>query len=297
MSVSIATQAMGYINHVWLTILSGGHGTRDVGLKYVSQGWDDNPFWHLWFHESPGVYRLEMRQSYSETSFDWIADFLVKYFPLQIEPVFDGLSFVEKLFRNSEAFDAFPSAGHGGCPCSGMIHDHVGSRFEELMSGGCGVPYKSMMGGIPPDFFFAGHLSIAYKSDAGVIITAKSQTHWTVEIVKDAPVIGNDGSMQTLLKAGSVDRNYPGLYITSFLYERVITAWQIHLQTDRRTEDRWEGDGVVFRSDGSWLESVASPQIKKVILQTALSFGSNVELVPPMDTDKDGMFRADVKGA
>ena len=291
MPPSLETQAVGCINHIWLTILSGDDRTHDVGLKYISHGWDENPYWLLWFHKRPGVYRLEIRQSYVEYDYDWVVDFVVKYYPSQIEPAFEGLSFVERLFRNSEAFDGTPSAGSTGCPCSGVFHDHSATRFEDLTSGGCGVPQKAVMFDIPADFFFAGHLSIAYKSGAGAVIIAKSQSYWRVNMVRDVQITSEEGSVLAVLPKDSIDRNFAGLEITAFLHGRMVSAFKFHFRTDAPVEDRWEGDGLVFQSDGCSLAPKPSPEIRKVVLKTALMTEPGCQLVYPLDEDMDGMSR------
>lgn len=289
MPLSLETQAVGCINHIWLTILSVEDGAHAVGLKYISHGWDENPYWLLWFHQRQGVYRLEIRQSYVEYGYDWVADFVLKYYPSQTEPAFEGLSFVERLFRDSEAFDGSPSTTTAGCPCSGVFHDHSVTRFEDLKSHGCGVPRKTVISDIPADFFFAGHFSIAYKSNIGALIIAKSQNYWRVNMVRDVQITGEEGSVIAELHKDSVDRNFPGLEITSFLYGRMISAFQFHFRTVNLVEDRWEGDGILFESDGFSLQPKPSREIRKVLLQAALTTAPGYQLVPPFDNDKDGM--------
>ena len=289
MPPSLEAQAVGCINHIWLTVLSVEDRSHDVGLKYISHGWDESPYWLLWFHQRPGVYRLEIRQSYVEYGYDWVVDFVVKYYPSQIEPAFDGLSFLERLFRNSEAFDGTPSTGTAGCPCSGVFHDHSVTRFEDLTFHGCGVPQKSVKCDIPADFFFAGHLSIGYKSNIGSLIIAKSQTYWRVQMVRDVQITGEEGAEIAVLMKDSIDRNFPGLEITSFLYRRMVSAFKFHFQSGNLVEDSWEGDGLVFASDGCSLEPKPSREIRKVALQAALITEPGFKLVSPFDNDKDGM--------
>jgi hypothetical protein len=289
MSLNAVTQAVGLINHLWLAILGDEHHRAFVGVRYIGHGWDDDPYWLLWFQERPGVYRLELKEAVSEGEYDWLADFLVKYFPAKTESAFHGLSSLEKLLRDSDVFDTRPNDGcSGGCPCQAIGHDHSGRQFEDLTEG-CGVPQKEIAEDIPPDFFFAGHLSIAHRAGAGTVITAKSQTYWRVEMSADYRVLGEDGAVITLLKKDSVDRNYPGLDITSFLYRRFTAGWSCFYDASAQTECRWSADGFVFRSDGLTLNCETCNQIRRVILQTTIVTKPGVRLIPPVDSDKEGM--------
>jgi hypothetical protein len=291
MSITTVTRAVGWINHLWLSVLADPDCRGTVGVRYMSHGWDSDPYWLFWFAERPGVYRLELNAAAPREGYDWVATFVVKYFPAKTETAFHGLSALEKLLRESEVFDTHPVGGGGGCPCHATDHEHAEDRFKDLEDG-CGVPLASNFEAIPPDFFFAGHLSIAHSASAGAVITAKSQTTWRVEMTEDYNVSGGNGTVVTLVKKGSVDRDYPGLDITDFLYRRFITAWASGHDVPLATEEKWEGDGLLFRTDGLTLAAEPCGQIRRVILQTTIAFKPGVRLVPPADEDMEGTNRS-----
>lgn len=106
---------------------------------------------------------------------------------------------------------------------------------------------------------------------------------------EDYRVLGEDGTFITLLEKGSVDRNFPGLDLTSFLYRRFIAGWSRSCDASSQTECRWEGDGFFFRSDGLTLDCKTCSQIRRVILQTTIVTKPGVRLMPPVDDDKEGM--------
>ncbi len=251
--------------------------------------WDDDPYWLLWLHERPGVYRLELKGAAPLECYDWGAVFLIKYYPAKTEQAFQGLSALERLIRESDIFDTRPADRTGGCPCHGHAHDDNSERFKDLVDG-CGVPHMRHREDIPQDFFFAGHLSLAHQMDVGTIITAKSQTSWRVEMSEDCAVPGDRGPSSTLLRKGSVDRDFPGQDITEFLYRRFTKAWKRFYDAPIERESRWVGDGVLFRSDGRTLTAKASGDIRRIILQTTLTFRPGLSLVPPADEDTEGMF-------
>lgn len=280
---------MGLINHVWLSILGRDDFREAVGLRYVSHMWDDDPYWLLWFQERPGVYRLELKGAAPLDSYDWGSVFVIKYYPAKTEQAFQGLSTVERLLRESEIFDTVPPDGAAGCPCHGHSRDDTGERFKDLLDG-CGVPQMQSREEIPEDCFFAGHLSLVHQEDAGTVITAKSQTCWRVRMVEDYSVPGCGDFSDILLKKGSVDRDYPGQDITEFLFRRFTKVWKQFYDAPVARESRWVGDGVVFSSDGRNLTGKVSPDVRRIVLQTILTFRPGLNLVPPADDDMRGMF-------
>jgi len=276
------------MNHVWLAVLAGDTLRQSVGIRYVSHLWDDYPYWHLWFRDRGGVYRLELKEATRHEDYDWVAAFLIKYYPAATEAAFQGLSALERLLRGSDVFDSSPGDGRGGCACHGHSNDDEGTRFQDLVDG-CGVPDVRYGHEIPADFFFAGHLSVAHRVDVGTVITAKSQTFWRVEMTEDYVVRGSDQNSVTVLRKGSVDRNYPGQDITEFVYRRFTEMWRAVHQGPIARDEGWMGDGVLFKTDGLTLSTEIFPSIRRIIRRTTITFQPGVCLVPPRDEDTVGM--------
>ncbi len=251
--------------------------------------WDDDPYWLLWFQGRPGVYSLELKGAAPLDSYDWGAVFIIKYYPAKTEQDFQGLSTLERLLRESEIFDTFPADGTAGCPCHGHSPKEAAERFKDLVDG-CGVPHMQDRADIPQDCFFAGHLSLAHQGNAGTIITAKSQTYWRVRMSEDYSIPGCGGFADILLKKGSIDRDYPGQDITEFLYRRFAKVWKQFYDAPVERESRWVGDGVIFSSDGRTLTGKISRDVRRIVLQTILTFRPGLNLIPPLDDDTQGMF-------
>lgn len=271
------------MNHVWLAILARDDYRESVGVRYVSHMWDVDPYWYFWFRDCAGVYRLELKNVAPHSGYDWTANFLVKYYPSISEKAFQGLSILEKLLRTSDVFDTRPAEGNESCPCHGGSHHH-GERFGDLADG-CGVPDMRYHESIPPDFFFAGHLALAYLADRGSLVTTKSQSTWRVEMTQDHTIHDEEGNLIAHLQKDSVDRNFPGQEISEFLHRRIANGWKCFHNSSSERESRWEQDGVIFKSDGRNLITQASDQIRKIVLRSELIFHEGVQLVHPADKD------------
>jgi len=268
---------------VWLAILARDDLRESVGVRYVSHMWDVDPYWYYWFRDCPGVYRLELKNVVPLPDYDWAANFLVKYYPSTNERAFQGLSILEKLLRTSDVFDTRPSEGNESCPCHGSSHHH-GERFADLADG-CGVPAIQYHESIPPDFFFAGHLALAYLADRGSLVTTKSQSTWRVEMTQDQTIRDENGNLVAHIKQDSVDRDFPGQEITDFLHWRFTNGWKRFHNALEERNSRWEQDGIIFKSDGRNLFSSGSDQIRKIVLRSELIFHEGVQLVHPVDKD------------
>jgi len=286
-------EAAGFINHCWLTILSESFLKEKVGLKYISYMNDGNPYWYLWFSDCTGVYKCELLDAQMVEGYDWLAEFSIKYFPRDTEVAFHGLSILEKTLRTGEIFHTHPPEGPQGCPCQSLRDEKSADRFSEF-SHDIGVPSYQFNHLIPADFFYAGDMSIAFKKDTGTLFQFKSQTSWRVILTEDY-AISNGDSPSITLKKGEVDRNYPGSMITRFLYEKFVKCWAQFCKYGIQDERTWQGEGIIFKSDGQNLLPESSPDVKKIIARTELRFRMGDHLpsladedIACMDTKKGG---------
>ncbi len=278
---------IGLLNHFWLALLSDDHLREEAGLRYASHMWDVHPYWYLWLAGSRGVYRLELSGAQEVSGYDWVAEFLVKYYPAEEEDFFQGLSFLEKICRQSEIFKTRPARG-GGCPCHGGPERLDGEPFADLQDG-TGVPSAQYADCVSPEFFYAGHLLLAHRSGAGSLLRLKSQSSWRVFMTRDYGINDADGHLLGILRNGQRDRDYPGLAIMEPLYRHLVRGWRSFHQYPVCHERLWKGEGVRFDCDGETLVPVPSGEIERVIRETLLSAGEGTILPTLEDADMDGM--------
>ena len=98
-------EAVGFINNCWLAIISDTLLKEESGLKYISYMDDNNPYWHLWFADCAGVYKCELLGAQAVEGYDWLAEFTVKYYPIDTEIAYKGLSILEKACRAGNMFN------------------------------------------------------------------------------------------------------------------------------------------------------------------------------------------------
>ena len=99
----------GAINHYWTVCFANDDIRNRLGLKYISQMWDQTPYWYLWFSDLPGVFKLSLLECVAEPEWDWRALFRIKYYPRPEETTFHGLSVLEQICRMSEMFETKPA--------------------------------------------------------------------------------------------------------------------------------------------------------------------------------------------
>jgi len=277
-------EVAGFINNCWLAIISDTLLKEQVGLKYISYMDDDNPYWHLWFADCAGVYKCELLGAQTVEGYDWLAELKVKYYPRNTEAAYKGLSMLEKACRAGNMFHIHPPDGVQGCPCHSLPDEHEAKRFSEF-SHDIGAPSCKFNNTIPADFFYAGDMSVAFKKDVGILIRFKSQTNWRVILTEDYCISNDNGTPSIMVKKGEVDRDYPGVAITRFLYEKLVRCWTLINKYTSKDEFTWKGEGILFKSDGQTLWPEFSPDIQKIITQAALR--SQPEDLLPLLADED----------
>jgi hypothetical protein len=280
-------QVAGLINHFWLVLFSENALRQAAGLKYISHMVDDMPYWYLWHAAHSGVYELDLLGAQAIDDYDWLAEFIIKYYPQKDEPWYEGLSFLEKHCRASDVFQTPPSAG-GGCPCHSLSHNHGENRFADLAES-TGAPSYDYRNVIPPDFFYAGHLYIAFKDTVGSIIRLKTQTKWQVTITEDHTIRDGESNQLTFFRKGFIDRNYPGFAISNFIYRELVRSWSSFHQYEVNREQIWRGEGVRFLNDGRDIKTEPSHNIKRIIAQTELVCREENVLASVPDGDLEGM--------
>jgi hypothetical protein len=280
-------QVAGLMNHFWLVLFSEDALRQAAGLKYISHMIGDRPYWYLWHAAHAGVYELDLLGAQAIDGFDWLAEFVIKYYPDKDEPSYEGLSFLENICRASDIFQTPPSAG-GGCPCHSLSHNHEENRFTDLAES-TGAPPYARRGIIPPDLFYAGHLYIAFKETVGSIVRIKTQTNWQVTITKDHTISGGEGEPLNFFKEGTVDRNYPGFAISNFIYQGLVKSWSSFHQYAVNREQIWRGEGVRFLNDGKDIKTEPSHDIERIIVQTELVYREEDVLTLVPDGDLKGM--------
>lgn len=256
------------LNQMWLKVLSTSVN-EGIGLKYINQGWHNQPYWYLWFKEKLGVYKLELVDVSALENYDWIADFKVKYYPHETEACFNGLSILEQACRTSNVFSA--KVSHSCCDCSLHAADPGchGDSFDLVNS--TGAPEYSVASNIPEDFFYAGNISIALKTGVGSIVCSSSLSHWRV-IMTDDYLVPNEHAGGKKLNKGEIDRNFPGFQLTECLYKFIISGWRAYHDYAVSRESISEQEGLVFMSDGYQLKSQPASDITRLDCRTELKY-------------------------
>jgi hypothetical protein len=261
-------EAIGLVNHVWLSTLADEKAKKQVGLNHVSHMWDQHrPYWYLWFDDCPGVYKMELQNSRTAKGYDWLALFTIKYYPTETEPSFNKLSTLEKLCRTSDMFHSLPSYGVCDCPCQGL---HPGHGHKMHAAQNTGAPDVTSHDIIPAGFFYAGDVRIAFNERTGSMIRLESQTSWKTVMQSDFTLHDDAGGVLAVLKKGEPDKDYPGFTICNKLYRRLVASWSRVHHYILESESARESDGVVFLSDGYAATPATSTDVKKILVQSEL---------------------------
>ena len=255
----------GMFNHFWSLCFADEKLRNRLGLKYISQMRDKNPYWYLWFNDMPGVFRLNMPFCQEEAPWDWKALLRIKYYPHPQEGVFLGLSLLEQICRMSTIFDTSPAhwhEGETGCVCHGGMR-HQGRRFAELQ-GGTGVPNLSRAAEVPEDFFLAGQMEVSYRAGLESQITWDSQDRLQVQMTENYYIPDQDGASLKVLRRGDIVRDFSGWLLTDFIARRFASGWQEIHGYQVVSEEGREEDGLFFTSDGRSLNPVLSPEVRRM---------------------------------
>ncbi len=264
------TTVEGMMNQFWLVMLSDEKNKQGCGIRYLSHMWDKGPYWYIWLTECQGVYKLELSSATDGLSnYDWVAEFNVKYYPHPDEEWFQGLSVFEQICRHSEVFDNQP-AKTCGCVVHAGCHSHH-DKFSDILEQ-TGVPNLVLSTDMPPDFFWAGKLIVAYHKEQGTLFRIKSQTRWRVTTTCEYNIPGFAGCDGKTMVEGEIDRDYAGFEIVQFLARRLLYGWSVFHTYPVRKVSFWKGKGVEFNTDGVGLETVASSDIHKILADYELKY-------------------------
>ncbi|HWR29623.1 MAG TPA: hypothetical protein VN631_07300, partial [Negativicutes bacterium] len=253
----------GAINHYWTVCFANDVTRNRLGLKYISQMWDQTPYWYLWFGDLPGVFKLSLLECVEEPAWDWRALFRIKYYPHPEEAAFQGLSVLEQICRMSELFKTKPAEwkeGETGCACHGGIHHH-GIRFEDLRDG-TGAPLASKAEEIPEDFFLAGQMELRHRTGCCSELSWESQESWRIQMTENYYISDQDGTELKVLRKGDIDRDFSGWVLTDFVARRFALGWQEHHGFQSVVESSEEKNGIDFTSDGKTLNASPSATIR-----------------------------------
>lgn len=270
------TSVEGVINHLWLTVKSEPNINRCIGLKYISHRWGDTPFWYLWFDGISGVYKLQLKSVQSRVGYDWLAEFAVKYYPLENEQYFEGLSLLEQMCRKSIAFKTETSRSCSACPCHSLHSNH---EEYELTYQSTGTPSLEFQDEIPDDFFFAGKILLA-RADTSYIVGCEAQDSWRVIMATNYYLDDDRGNSYKVLRQGEVDRDYPGLEISSLLYRKIHSSLFMLNKYSEVTENEKIKDGFAFFSDGQNLWRERSKEINHWLIYSHMKSEPGVYLAP-----------------
>lgn len=256
----------GWMNHFWLTMCANEKWRQEMGLRYLSHLWEGpRPYWSFWLDGSKGVYELSLLSADENEGYDWVGSFALKYYPHPQETWFKEYSFLERLARGSEIFDATPATGPV-CPVHG--HDH--NRFARLGKT-TGAPVHARRDELPEDFYSVALLRTAHKEGTGSVFILKSQSRWRVALQEPGELCNE--ADETLFHWGEneVDRNVPGEEIASLFLERLLIGWKARHAYPVQKETRLVQPGVAFVSNGSSLVGETDASVDRIITRIELS--------------------------
>lgn len=280
----------GHMNHFFINMISEPGFKERAGIRYLSNNWDDCPYWYLWLTGISGVYKLELIDVFDEDGFDWVAIFKVKYYPRECEPVFKGLSVLERICRSGAAFHTVPS-NSGGCPLHSCAHEH--DRFPDLKQES-GVPHIAYQALIPADFFYTGNIMLAYRDHVSSIFTLLSQSRWRVMISEDCELTAECGGEAIRLHKGELDRDYPGKALTETLLRRLSAGWTLFQHYQHTTENSQSRRGVEFLFDGTALQRRSTDAVTEYKTEIRLTYSAGMHL-PPLSPDNGASAVKEVK--
>lgn len=284
------TEVAGLMNHLWLTLFSRADLKEQLGLKYISHTMDDYSSWYLWLDECRGVYKLELQGAQTIEGYDWLAEFVIKYYPSREEEVYRTLSILERMCRDSKVFHNHPAEGPPSCACHGHSSETDDNRFKDL-SQGTGIPSCRYKTDIPTDFFYAGDLVLAFKDHVGSLVKLKSQTSWHITMTEDYEVLDSEGNSRAILHKGEVDRDYPGFTISHLLYDNFVKSLALFHGYTVKEMAVCKGQGIRFYSDGTSLTTEGTPNIQRIIVQAELRYQPEERLVPLLDEDLADLYQ------
>jgi hypothetical protein len=275
----------GYLNHFFISMLSQDEFKEQTGIRYLSNRWDNSPYWHVWLTEEPGVFKLELVDVYDETGFDWVANLKVKYYPRENEEVFKQLSVFEQRCRSSEAFHNHPS-NSGGCPLHGCAHERH-DKFQDL-GHESGVPTHEAQTVIPEDFFYAGNILLAYKAEVGTAFSMVSQSTWRVIITEDCEISDEAYDQVIRLHKGELDRDYPGKELTEKLLRRILIGWNLFHRYQYTADYAVVKPGVEFLFDGIEIKQRRTTEVAEYVSEMQLTYSPAVllHLLKPITGDE-----------
>jgi len=188
----------------------------------------------------------------------------------------------EQVCRMGEAFHTprpEQTAEHGGCACHGGPHFASGEKRFTDLTDGTGVPSSAYQDLIPEDFFFTGTLLLAYCERSGTRARWESQDRWRVRLTADCTIPGENGRVIMTRRAGEIDRDYPGFFLTDRVCRRFVDGWCRFHGYRERDEKRHEEAGTEFFGDGERLTTAHTSEIQRTVVEVACRRIGNKE--PP----------------
>ncbi len=176
-----------------------------IGLKAVSQVWEDKPAWYFWILQAPGAYYLQLEEAFDES---WESDdlaggiFTIKYYPFKQEKVFQSFSFEEQSFIQSNFFD----------------HTHT-PRFEHKEK-------------IPKTLFNVATFEFRVDSQDNVALFTfegldSMRISFNQETLQSYPAINKEKQF----KAGEKGRDVPGFELGYLLFDRLLSLYSFYSKT------------------------------------------------------------------
>ncbi len=195
---------------------------KEKVIQYLSPIAGSKPGWYLWLKKRQGVYELILNDVNSRKDVE-ISSFIVKYYPLPEEEVFERYATQEQIVRLSNYFDDSPikqprKERQNGCPCS-HLHYTDDNKFQRVK----GLPKLHHREKMNPSLFTIGLIKFYFQGKESRLLKVKLISQDTlVEYSNDGIILEKDGTLIEVVKPGSLDRSIPAWEICWDLYDLLI---------------------------------------------------------------------------
>lgn len=249
-----------FLNSCWWNYLNLKH---EKEIDYLSPIVGSVLGWYLWLKKREGVYELILSDLKKRIGIE-VSTFLVKYYPLPEEHIFDCFGTAEQVVRLSSFFDndVIKHQGKkGGCACSQLNHS------KEYIHRVKGFPKLQNRTKINPTLFTIGQIKLFIDNEQGKILKSKlvSQDH-LIEYSWNGISFEHEGTLIEVVKPGNIDRSIPAWKLCWDLYDFLVKEVFAKMGVYPKNCERNSREGLIFfQEKGGDIRSSSSESVTRII--------------------------------